>query len=1041
MKQLDVRVLGGFAVEVDSRQVPPDAWEHGRATQLIKLLSLAPGHRLERDQVVEALWPHLDADAGASNLHKAASYARKALGDRDAVVLRGGRVELAPSAEVSTDLERFEAGDAGVEAGELLPDDPYEAWTVEPRERLRARRVELLREREDWAQLLAEDPTNEDAHRALMRQRVEAGDRAAAVRQFRRLRDELATLGLTPEAETLALLAEISRGPPVQAQLRVDLQLHGREDEIRMLDRAIGRAEGGRGGTISLVGEAGIGKTRLAESAQAAAAARGCHVLRGTARPDSGTTPYGPVAEALEPLLRERPDLLSHIPEGAATTLASLTPRDIGSEQGVEGSLSRQEVVASIAELLGVASRERGLLLCLEDMHAADDATIQLVRSLAGHAAGRRMLIVLCVRDRDQRPSVAELRSSLAQQGIGVDLAPGPLDGAAVKAIAEGVSDRPVPADTLAAIERSSASNPFFVEELAASVDVEGEVTVPDHLNDLLDAHLDRLGDVADELLPSLAVLEEPFEAIDVVALGSMPKGEAAEALDQAAQVGVLEPAGEEGFRFRHPLLREAARQRTPDERLAMAHAKVAERLAAQEAPPERVAHHLLSAGRTHEAVPMLTAAARWALSVAAFGEGLAWVEEALRHADEAERGELLPLLAELRHRTGSPDAPAAYEQAAAVIVDPQRRIGLRVDQARACLVAGDTDGASRVLAKLDLDRAGAADRARATLVRGLIAWHTGDIEQARKLSTEAARLYEDAGLASEMADQEDLAAMVAHADGQWTRHVRWRLGETWQLPEVAGRVYDAYLCVTEYVMQAGDPYDELRDFAKELRVHARRAGARRGEAFATTVLGEAELLSGDPESAARHLAEATAMSREVRATASEALARARLGEALLQLDDRDGAAVQVEEALGLAYHSSLAHHLLPLAHGIGLRVPTDPAEAMERLERADAILDEESMCAFCRVGFLVAAASVCASSRDRQRGWGFLTRAEQAASLWTGRTPWNAAIAQARAELLIAEQRASEAAAELRHAIEGFAASGQRLNERRAREALAGVA
>jgi DNA-binding SARP family transcriptional activator/tetratricopeptide (TPR) repeat protein len=1041
VKRLDVRLLGDFRVEVDSREVPAEAWKHGRATQLVKLLSLAPRHRMERDRVVEALWPHLEPDAGAANLHKAASYARRALGDRGAVVLRGGQVELAPDADVSTDLERIEAGEEAPSDDELLPDDRYEEWTVEPRERLRARRLDLLSERGNWEQVLAEDPTNEDAHRALMRRHVEAGDRAAAVRQFRRLRDELAALGLTPEAETLALMAEISRGPAVQARPQVDLRLHGRDDEVRVLDRAIARAEGGRGGTIALVGEAGIGKTRLAEAAQTAAAAGGCHVLRGTARPDSGITPYGPVAEALEPLLQERPDLLSHIPEGAATTLASLMPRDMGRDDGVEGSLSRQEVVASIAELLGVASRERGLLLCLEDMHAADDATVQLVRYIAGRAVGSRMLIVLCVRDRDQRPSVAELRSSLVQQGIGVDLAPGPLDGAAVEAIAEGASGRPVPADTLAAIARASAGNPFFVEELAAGVDVDGEVTVPGHLNDLLDAHLDRLGEAADELLPSLAVLEEPFDVVDVAALEDMPKDEALEALGDAAGVGVLEPAGAESFRFRHPLLREGAHQRTPDERLAAAHAKVAERLAAEGAPPEQIAHHLLGAGLTRAAVPRLAEAAQWARSVAAFGEGLAWVEEALRHADEAHRAELLPLLAELRHRTGAPGAAAAYEQAVAVTTDAQRRISLRVEQARACLATGDSDAASRVLDNLDLETAGAADRARATLVRGLVSWHMGNIEEARKLSTEAAALYEDAGLASEMGDQEDLAAMVAHADGQWTRHVRWRLGETWELPEVAGRVYDAYLCVTEYVMQAGDPYDELRDFAKELRVHARRAGARRGEAFATTVLGEAELLSGDPESAAQHLAEATTMSREVRATASEALARARLGEALLQLDDREGAAVQVEEALGLAYHSSLSQHLLPLAHGIGLRAPADPAEAMERLERADAILDEGSMCQFCRVGFLVAAASVCASSGERQRGWDFLTRAEQAASLWTEWTPWNAAIARARAELLLAEERAPEAAVELRRAIDGFAASGQRLNERRAREALSQVA
>jgi tetratricopeptide (TPR) repeat protein len=293
----------------------------------------------------------------------------------------------------------------------------------------------------------------------------------------------------------------------------------------------------------------------------------------------------------------------------------------------------------------------------------------------------------------------------------------------------------------------------------------------------------------------------------------------------------------------------------------------------------------------------------------------------------------------------------------------------------------------------------------------------------------------------SELGEQEDVAAMVAHADGRWTRHVRWRLGEAWELPQIAGRVYDAYLCVTEYVMQAGEPYDELREFAQQLRVHARRAGARRGEAFATTVLGEAELLSGDLEAARDHLLEAARMSREVRATGSEASARARLAEASLLLGDRDAAAAQIEEALPLAYHSSLAPHILPLAHRIAINVPVDPAEAIERLGRAESILDPDSMCGFCGVGYYVAAAGACAGSRETRRGWEFLARAERGAELWRGGTPWSAAIAQARGELLLAERRVPEATVSLRRAVEGFAGAGQRLNERLAREALANVA
>src|SRR3954452_18567172 len=135
MRQLEVRLLGTFEVRVDSRPVPAEAFKQRRATDLVRVRALAPAHRVSRDEVLEALWPKLGADAAAANLHKAASYARTALGDREAVVLRAGMVELAPGIEVTTDVERFEAGDESAYTGDLLPDDAYEPWVQGRRDR------------------------------------------------------------------------------------------------------------------------------------------------------------------------------------------------------------------------------------------------------------------------------------------------------------------------------------------------------------------------------------------------------------------------------------------------------------------------------------------------------------------------------------------------------------------------------------------------------------------------------------------------------------------------------------------------------------------------------------------------------------------------------------------------------------------------------------------------------------------------------------------------------------------------------------------
>jgi DNA-binding SARP family transcriptional activator len=212
MNRLEVRLLGGFEVRVDGASVSTTSWTR-RARDLVKLLALAPQHRVPRERAVECLWPRLDADAGLSNLHKAAHYARRALDDAGAVVLREGQVVLAPDAWIETDVERFEAtGDPELYGGELLPEDRYADWAEEKRSQLRGRYLGGLREAGRWEELAAAEPAEESAQRAVMRARLAAGDRPGAMGAFERLREALESLGLRPSVETLALHARIAGG-------------------------------------------------------------------------------------------------------------------------------------------------------------------------------------------------------------------------------------------------------------------------------------------------------------------------------------------------------------------------------------------------------------------------------------------------------------------------------------------------------------------------------------------------------------------------------------------------------------------------------------------------------------------------------------------------------------------------------------------------------------------------------------------------------------------------------------------------------------
>jgi DNA-binding SARP family transcriptional activator len=217
----DIYLLGAFRVVVDGNAVPGDAWRHRRGADLVKLLALAPGHRLHREQVMDALWPDLPVEAAAANLRKAVHFARRALGSEGTIGTDAGMLILFPDAKVESDVERFEtaarqalrSGDEGTCAtaaelygGELLPEDRYVPWSEEPRERLRLRCLRVLKAARLWERVLEIDGTDEQAHRALIEAALETGDRQAAIRQFERLRETLrADLGIGPEPASVAL--------------------------------------------------------------------------------------------------------------------------------------------------------------------------------------------------------------------------------------------------------------------------------------------------------------------------------------------------------------------------------------------------------------------------------------------------------------------------------------------------------------------------------------------------------------------------------------------------------------------------------------------------------------------------------------------------------------------------------------------------------------------------------------------------------------------------------------------------------------------
>lgn len=197
-----ITVMGSFEVAVDDVPTAARDWTRRDAATLVKILALAPGHRLHREHLMDRLWPGVPPDRSAARLHKAAHFARRATARAEAIALRHDLVWLFPDSEVIVDAIRFEQlaraalvngdRDAALHAlswyrGEMLPGDRYADWASERRESLHLRRLDLLRVAGEWRELAEIDQTDEEAHVKLMRRHLAAGQAPAAIRQYEHL--------------------------------------------------------------------------------------------------------------------------------------------------------------------------------------------------------------------------------------------------------------------------------------------------------------------------------------------------------------------------------------------------------------------------------------------------------------------------------------------------------------------------------------------------------------------------------------------------------------------------------------------------------------------------------------------------------------------------------------------------------------------------------------------------------------------------------------------------------------------------------------
>ena len=411
--------------------------------------------------------------------------------------------------------------------------------------------------------------------------------------------------------------------------------LVGRDAELRALGQELHAvAAGGRMRVVEVVGEAGIGKTSLLDALGDRADRDGWLALGGRASEYERETPFGPVVDALDDFVAAlAPTRLRRLGPGALGELGSVLPALSGHVDGARretGSGERFLAHRAVRSLLGELAAARPLMLVLDDLHWADDASVELLAHLLRRPVPAPVLLGLAY-----RPAAAPGRLAPALDASGVTrIELGPLGRREADALLGARAD---PA-ARATIYEESGGNPLFLEQLArhggpaAAGAPRAPRGVPALVVATVAAELRALGEPVAGVARVAAVAGEPFEPDVVAEVGQTGEGEVLAALDVLLAADLVRPSGSPRcFRFRHPIVRRAVYESAPPGWRLAAHGRADRALAERGAEAGARAHHVERAARRGDerAAAVLADAGRAAAGRAP-GVAAHWYEAAL---------------------------------------------------------------------------------------------------------------------------------------------------------------------------------------------------------------------------------------------------------------------------------------------------------------------------------------------------------------------------------------------------------------------------
>jgi tetratricopeptide (TPR) repeat protein len=436
-----------------------------------------------------------------------------------------------------------------------------------------------------------------------------------------------------------------------------ETRLIGRQRELALAGTSIEKARAGHGAILLAAGEPGIGKSRLAQAVAEVAGGSGFQVAWGRCWEGDGAPPWWPWTQIFREL--GTPRELEPIVSPAAAAPAS--------RQGADAQLALFSLLDLAAQHLLQLASQRPLALFLDDLHAADNSSLELLVLLARQLRGRSLFLMGTYREMEARSD--EKKSSLlarvAREGSAARL--GRLSREQLAELAESLAPGHFAAPSLDRVFAATDGNPLFTVEtirLLLSRDDSSFDALP--LADSVRAAIrDRTHLLSDEtlrLLSTASVMRRELSAELLAEVASIPLADIADALEPACQAGLLEVLGPHRWRFSHVIVQETLRAELPARKRRQLHAKAAAALS-HRGPGvslEALAHHALASwpdGGHKDIVEVATRAVSHALSVYAWDTAAALCARALRILsspdDDGARYELLVMGCQANQRMG----------------------------------------------------------------------------------------------------------------------------------------------------------------------------------------------------------------------------------------------------------------------------------------------------------------------------------------------------------------------------------------------------